>query len=759
MNYTAELRLALAIAAGLGLCAPARAQDDAGADGEATQLETITVTGTKPELKGVLSPGEVSVVYPDDVKGEHKALPDLLDQIPGVWARRVAGTGQYTTASIRGSSPSQVNIYIDGVPYNTASESATDLSTIPMSNVERVEVYRGTTPARFSGAPLGGAINIVTKRPDAAKTSVSAGARSFGGRQASGSVSAPLLGGSVLFGVDAEESKGDFKYRNYTVRDLRAITFPDGAKPDDPGLPVNRRRLNNAYEKANGVLKWQNDNLFAKWSYNEMERFMPTRVSPYNWSWEDAEGDPGIGSQRRRQRIAEHNGAVGWRETYGDLSLGLTGTFMDQSKRYRNLDAFANQGVGTLWSDYRTRRYGIAGDAGYEFGKEGPLGHRFEVHAEYLRETLYADANDRISSSGYETDLFTRFPRERGTIQAQDTITIRPLGDLQITPVGRLEKLQGPILGSRLSPLGGAEGDYGWKPTHGLSAKKQLLDGWEAFANTGTYNRYPSFYEIYGDGVYISPNIDSAGRVRQLKREHGRNFDAGLGWTGALAGDWKGGFRLTYFQRKTQDAITFFETPVGSKYINSGTTFTRGLEFEGNIAFGDRADLHLAGTVQEGRYVKGTYYTFGAIDAAERVDGKLKVLQIPDFSANARLNLHFLDGALTTFAEVRHVGNVYYAQFSDGQTYDEPLTTIDVGAHYKFQNGLKTSAGVIDMFDRGPKQRMSDYQKLIYDYCTPSASNDCMDPNTWPQYRKNMRPNVSYPQQGRTLYLSAGMTF
>lgn len=738
-----------ALVAGVGFVAPVFAQD-AGED-EATQLEAITVTGSRPELKDILSPGEVSVVYPDEVKGEHKALPDLLDQIPGVYARRIAGTGQYTTASIRGSSPSQVNIYIDGVPYNTSSESATDLSTIPMSNVERVEVYRGTTPARFSGAPLGGAINIVTKQPDKARTSVSAGVRSFGGRQASGSLATPLGNGSLLFGVDGEKSEGDFSYEKNILKSLRGIVYSNGKTPrdygfDSLGLPVDRQRQSNSYEKANGLIKWQNESLFAKWSYNHMERFMPEMVARQDFTQEDTDNPLEVTSQRRRQRVDEQNGALGWRDTFDDLSLGLTGSFMDQSKRYRNLDAPDGlPGVGTVWSAYGTRRYGVAGDAGYELGKDWALRHKFELHVEHLWETLDADANNRISSTGVESDLLTRFARQRSTLQAQDTITIRPLGDLEVTPVGRLERLRGPVLGSRLSPLGGAQGDYGWKPSWSLSIKKRLFESWEVFANTGTYNRYPSFYEIYGDGVYVSPDLDSTGKARQLKRESGRNFDTGFGWTGALAADWKGGFRLTYFQRRTKDAITFYQTPIGSKYINSGTTLTRGVELESNVAFNDRADLHLAGTLQDGRYVKGTYYFFGAAPAAERATGKLKVLRNPDFSANARLNLHFLDGALTTFGEVRHVGKVYVSQSARGQAYEEPLTTIDFGAHYKFASGLKLSGGIIDAFNRGPKQREINY--LIHRDPTDESK-------TW-----DLRPNVYYPQQGRTLYASAALTF
>ncbi|MDR0674418.1 MAG: hypothetical protein LBF93_12405, partial [Zoogloeaceae bacterium] len=72
---------------------------------EIFRLPAVTVSGSREDPRDILSPGVVSVVYPDDVKGEHKALSDLLDQIPGVYVRRQSGSGHYTTASIRGSAP------------------------------------------------------------------------------------------------------------------------------------------------------------------------------------------------------------------------------------------------------------------------------------------------------------------------------------------------------------------------------------------------------------------------------------------------------------------------------------------------------------------------------------------------------------------------------------------------------------------------------------------------------------------------------
>ena len=61
-----------------------------------------------------------------------------------------------TLPCLRGCNAAQVTIYVDGVPQNLGQDGAMDLSLIPMSNVARIEVYRGYVPARFSGAPIGG---------------------------------------------------------------------------------------------------------------------------------------------------------------------------------------------------------------------------------------------------------------------------------------------------------------------------------------------------------------------------------------------------------------------------------------------------------------------------------------------------------------------------------------------------------------------------------------------------------------------------
>lgn len=180
-------------------------------------LDAMTVEAKRPDWESKLSPGTVNIVRPDEFKGEQKSLPDLLLTVPGVHVREVNGKGQYTTVTMRGSTAAQVGIFIDGVLANLGGDTAVDLSTIPVKNVERIEVYRGYIPSRFGGTFMGGVINIVTKKPETTDVLLEVGKSSYGGKRGSMEITAPLGDGSLMVGTNYESSDGDFKYKNYAA--------------------------------------------------------------------------------------------------------------------------------------------------------------------------------------------------------------------------------------------------------------------------------------------------------------------------------------------------------------------------------------------------------------------------------------------------------------------------------------------------------------------------------------------------------------
>ena len=57
------------------------AADETDGDGMDFTLEGVTVEAKRPDWEAKLSPGTVTVIRPDDYKGEQKDLPDLLKMV------------------------------------------------------------------------------------------------------------------------------------------------------------------------------------------------------------------------------------------------------------------------------------------------------------------------------------------------------------------------------------------------------------------------------------------------------------------------------------------------------------------------------------------------------------------------------------------------------------------------------------------------------------------------------------------------------
>ena len=221
------------------------AAEEMKAEPAAFTLDGITVEASRPDWESKLSPGSVTVIRPDDYKGEQKTLPDLLKTVPGIHVREVNGKGQYTTVSVRGSTASQVGIFVDGVLTNLGGDSAVDISTLPIKNVERIEVYRGYIPSRFGGTYMGGVINIVTKRPTKANVSAEIGQASYGGANYSLQIDTPVGKGSLLFGLNREQSDGDFKYKNYASEKQYAMTANEYQKENTYIVDFDKNNIQN----------------------------------------------------------------------------------------------------------------------------------------------------------------------------------------------------------------------------------------------------------------------------------------------------------------------------------------------------------------------------------------------------------------------------------------------------------------------------------------------------------------------------------
>jgi vitamin B12 transporter len=128
------------------------------------ELPEVEVAGRRPQLPAT-SPASISVITAEEIAAMGAlTVADALRVLPEVRVRSSGGPGSLTTMSIRGSSSTQTLVLLDGVPLNRPDQASVDLSTLPIQQVDHIEVLRGPFSAIYGSATIGGVVNIVMRQ-------------------------------------------------------------------------------------------------------------------------------------------------------------------------------------------------------------------------------------------------------------------------------------------------------------------------------------------------------------------------------------------------------------------------------------------------------------------------------------------------------------------------------------------------------------------------------------------------------------------
>lgn len=93
-----------------------------------------------------------------------KTIKEILENNAGVILKDSGGEAGFKSISIRGSSPENVLILIDGIPINSSGGNSVDLNIINLSLIDRIEIIKGGDSSLYGSNACGGVINIVTKK-------------------------------------------------------------------------------------------------------------------------------------------------------------------------------------------------------------------------------------------------------------------------------------------------------------------------------------------------------------------------------------------------------------------------------------------------------------------------------------------------------------------------------------------------------------------------------------------------------------------
>ena len=133
---------------------------------KAFDMQEIVVTATPVERKVKDITSAVSVIDSTEIEASNADyVMDVIGSLPSVYIRRDAILGRQDI-QIRGlgSNLRRIQTLIDGRPEKMALFGCTVAQTLPLANVERIEVIRGPESVLYGTDAMGGVVNIITRR-------------------------------------------------------------------------------------------------------------------------------------------------------------------------------------------------------------------------------------------------------------------------------------------------------------------------------------------------------------------------------------------------------------------------------------------------------------------------------------------------------------------------------------------------------------------------------------------------------------------
>jgi outer membrane cobalamin receptor len=156
--------------------------------------ETLVVSASQIDQPLSRTPDSVTVITGREIAARQQfMLGSALESVPGLTIQRNGGPGTVTSLFSRGGESDFTLVLIDGVRAN-AFGGGMDLSQVPLQDVERIEVVRGSQSALYGSDAIGGVVQVITRsggRPSA-RLQVEGGSRAM--RRVAGGTSGEVSG-------------------------------------------------------------------------------------------------------------------------------------------------------------------------------------------------------------------------------------------------------------------------------------------------------------------------------------------------------------------------------------------------------------------------------------------------------------------------------------------------------------------------------------------------------------------------------------
>lgn len=222
-----------------------------GAQQDELGLQKIVVTTSRVQESYSEISRDMEIITSEDLEEScARDLSEALDKLSNVHISSYGDMGASKSVKMRGSNAAQVLVLFDGKPLNSPRDGQIDLSTIPLENIDHIEILNGPASHLYGSGALGGTINIITKTPplEKQKTQIISSFGTYGSYLEKISFGARnkkfgyLLNGGYQRSLGYREN-GDFNSRDwnakleFTPQDNQKFTLTSGYYKDKKGTP------------------------------------------------------------------------------------------------------------------------------------------------------------------------------------------------------------------------------------------------------------------------------------------------------------------------------------------------------------------------------------------------------------------------------------------------------------------------------------------------------------------------------------------
>ena len=664
-------------------------------------MEEVVVTATRDKQETRKAPANVTVITAEEIsKSGATTVVEVLDKLESIQFRTSSGNSSQSLIDMRGfggDNPHGKNlVMLDGRRLNRTDLFSISWLQMPVNNIERIEIVRGSGSVLYGDAAIGGVINIITKKGKGEpKFNASVLVGSYGLHNERAGVTGAT--NKWTYAVTGENNF-NFGYRDRSKYSSQGGGFDVGYSANDllnVSLGVSFNKTD--YQMPGALTKEQ----------MEQDRRQYQPAMPLYWMNAHPDDDGSDKYDNVNLGVKSFWGAWGQLEInflYGKKDLQM------------NMPSWASYNYSNTNAD----TYGITPK--YILDKE-ILGfhNKVIVGVDYYNEPYKKDIfSDRERTAQLSTADFTR---ESLGYYIRDEFSI--FKNLIFSAGYRFER----------AFIKGSNVDF-FKPENNFTNQKNTYNA-EAYEAglTWLFGKKSKLFAKYAT-VYRIPFLDEVASfsgfggsfLTGLEKEKGISMEAGTEFY--PLDNLKIG--LTLFRIDMEDEIQWVTTDPSTgagKNQNVGKTQHDGAEFSISYLWEKRAKFYGNFTYHQATFENG-------------VNSKKEIPMVPNRMANAGMEI-YLPYNLTLRPEIRHVSDCFLAGDNDNNTEKlEAYTLLNFYVHYKpsfGKLGLTAFLGVDNIADEKYSSFGIDYEQYSY----PGVSY----------------PNFYYPMPGRTFKAGIAFEF